>query len=268
MKKCDMNVKNCTIEDYIKLSRDNAAITTENVAALVRNPRKWELGRVSALSRAAADCDTLSLDVGSALHAYIADRAAFATKYIVADGPVNPKTGSPYGRETKAYREWLETLDRGVISTHDLELVEAMAGEYDRYAAGCGSSIEGPRIVVGNIDGVEALTRVDALESVGDEVRSCILVKTASDIDSIIAKRSIYIEKIMVRLAFCELVAGVRAKMLLLEKDTPSRYALVTLCDMTNATYSKTVRDAVQALVTGRETGIWGGVLDSRTIEL
>ena len=36
-------------------------------------------------------------------------REAFDGQFLVADGPVNPKTGEPFGKATKAYAEWLSS---------------------------------------------------------------------------------------------------------------------------------------------------------------
>lgn len=41
-------------------------------------------------------------------------QAAFDEQYLVAGGPVNPKTGEPYGKATKAYAEWIAAQTREI----------------------------------------------------------------------------------------------------------------------------------------------------------
>ena len=67
-----------------------------------------------------ADSESPALALGRATHCLILEgRMAFDEQYVVADGPVNAKTGESFGRATKAYAEWLSSLDRAVISSRD-----------------------------------------------------------------------------------------------------------------------------------------------------
>ena len=50
-------------------------------------------------------------------------RAAFDEQYLVADGPVNPKTGEPYGKATKAYAEWIAAQTREIVSPRDFGFI-------------------------------------------------------------------------------------------------------------------------------------------------
>ena len=66
------------------------------------------------------ETDSPSLALGRAAHCLILEgRMPFDEQYLVADGPINAKTGEPYGRTTKAYAEWLSSQDREIISTKD-----------------------------------------------------------------------------------------------------------------------------------------------------
>ena len=54
--------------------------------------------------------ESLALALGRVAHCLILEgKDAFDEQYVVADGPVNPKTGEPYGKSTKAYAEWLSS---------------------------------------------------------------------------------------------------------------------------------------------------------------
>ena len=55
-----------------------------------------------------AEAEGPALALGRAAHCLILEgRAAFDGQFLVADGPVNPKTSEPYGKATKAYADWL-----------------------------------------------------------------------------------------------------------------------------------------------------------------
>ena len=72
--------------------------------------------------------ETREMFFGTAAHTFILEgREKFEAEYKVADGPVNPRTGAPYGRETKAFAEWLATQDKAVVSTEEAALILKMA---------------------------------------------------------------------------------------------------------------------------------------------
>ena len=57
---------------------------------------------------------------GSAAHKLILEgREAFDAAYTVDDGPINDRTGEPFGKTTKAYQSWLAMQDREVVSVED-----------------------------------------------------------------------------------------------------------------------------------------------------
>lgn len=61
--------------------------------------------------------ETDALLMGRAAHTLILEgHATFDDEYLVADGPLNPKTNEPYGRATKAYASWLLGQHKTVIS--------------------------------------------------------------------------------------------------------------------------------------------------------
>ncbi len=67
-----------------------------------------------------AENESAAFAIGRAAHCLILEgRAAFERDYTVSDGPVNPKTGESYGRNTKAFAEWAATQTREVLSGKD-----------------------------------------------------------------------------------------------------------------------------------------------------
>ena len=68
--------------------------------------------------------DTPAFVLGRAAHSLILEgRTAFDRDFVVTDGPVNPRTGEPYGAKTKAYAEWLAAQDRAVVSGKDYSFI-------------------------------------------------------------------------------------------------------------------------------------------------
>ena len=68
--------------------------------------------------------DTPAFVLGRAAHSLILEgRTVFDRDFVVTDGPVNPKTGEPYGAKTKAYAEWLAVQDREVVSGKDYSFI-------------------------------------------------------------------------------------------------------------------------------------------------
>ncbi|GMU36594.1 MAG: PD-(D/E)XK nuclease-like domain-containing protein [Phycisphaerae bacterium] len=71
--------------------------------------------------------DTTAYLIGRAAHTLILEgRERFSREYAVG-GPINPKTGQPFGSQTKAFAEWAAQQSRPVLSDTHAALVEQMA---------------------------------------------------------------------------------------------------------------------------------------------
>ena len=82
--------------------------------------RKKELGVV-------VDRDRAIFRLGRAAHTLILEgRERYEREYAVG-GPINPKTGKPYGSSTKAFTEWAEKRGKPVLTDSDAALIEQMA---------------------------------------------------------------------------------------------------------------------------------------------
>ncbi|MCL2001735.1 MAG: PD-(D/E)XK nuclease-like domain-containing protein [Planctomycetes bacterium] len=74
--------------------------------------------------------------VGRAAHCLIIEgKGAFDARYMTG-GPVNPKTGKPYGADTKAHAEWASQQTREVITGEQMYTVERMADAVTRHDLG------------------------------------------------------------------------------------------------------------------------------------
>jgi hypothetical protein len=94
-----------------------------------KNPRLFrdkELGLIHEPERAA-------FLIGRAVHCRVLEGVdEFAGRFAVG-GPVNPKTGKPYGQDTKAYAQWASTIGKPTISQDTANLCEQLAGAVDAH---------------------------------------------------------------------------------------------------------------------------------------
>ena len=73
------------------------------------------------------DRDTPAYLVGRAGHCRILEgRAAYEATYALG-GPINPRTGRPFGANTKAFARWAAEQGKPVLSHDQVELIENMA---------------------------------------------------------------------------------------------------------------------------------------------
>jgi len=87
--------------------------------------RKKRLGLIE-------DRDTPALLIGRATHCRILEGYdAFAAQFAIG-GPINESTDKPYGKETKAFRQWARAQGKPGIHYGDLGLIENMSDGVSR----------------------------------------------------------------------------------------------------------------------------------------
>lgn len=81
------------------------------------------------------DEDRPAYALGRAAHTLILEgREKYEREYAIG-GPVNPRTGNPYGSNTKAFQEWAEAQSRPVLSDNDALLIENLAASVKAHPA-------------------------------------------------------------------------------------------------------------------------------------
>lgn len=74
-----------------------------------------------------ADVDSPAYLLGRAAHVRILEgRDAYEQQFALG-GPINPKTGKPFGSGTKVFADWAHAQGKPVLSHDQVELVERMA---------------------------------------------------------------------------------------------------------------------------------------------
>jgi hypothetical protein len=107
-------------EEYHAASRCGMYMSSHNLAAFRESPELYR----RKTSGEIAESESPALALGRAAHCLILEgRAAFDEQFLVADGPVNPKTGEPYGKTTKAYAEWIAAQTREIVSPKDFGFI-------------------------------------------------------------------------------------------------------------------------------------------------
>ena len=107
-------------EEYHAASRCGRYMSSHNLADFRESPELYRRKTNGEI----AESESPALALGRAAHCLILEgRAAFNEQFLVADGPMNPKTNEPYGKTTKAYAEWLAAQTREIVSTRDFGFI-------------------------------------------------------------------------------------------------------------------------------------------------
>lgn len=80
------------------------------------------------------DDDRLAYVLGRAAHVLILEGIErFEAEYAVG-GPINPKTGNPFGANTKAYGEWAAAQGKPVLTDTQFDLITKLAAGVDSHS--------------------------------------------------------------------------------------------------------------------------------------
>ena len=109
-----------TADEYHARSRSGEYISSHLLADFRESPVLYYKEITGQIEQR----ESSAFAIGRAAHCLILEgRHAFDRDYIVCNGPVNPRTGEPFGKTTKAYADWLEEQDREVISEKDFAFI-------------------------------------------------------------------------------------------------------------------------------------------------
>jgi len=156
-------------------------LTSHALADFRKSPLLYRQKKLGLLP----DHDSEAMITGRAVHCLTLEGEDEYKRQFVTGGPVNPKTGLTYGRQTKKFAEWLEehAEDRCHLSDQQAELVEAVAFSVKAHAEvadalSCGK----PELVARTkYCGVDCQIRMDWLVDGNDAILD---LKTCEDLDS------------------------------------------------------------------------------------
>ncbi len=161
-------------------ARSREFVTAHALAEFRRCPllyRKKELGLVP-------DRETSAYRIGQAAHTLILEgRRQYEREYAVG-GPTNPKTGQPFGSQTKAFAEWADRQHKPVLTDAQAALVEQMAAAVHGhlFARELFSDGVAEGVVRCDYAGHRCQARIDWINPV--DGRGIVDLKTADELDS------------------------------------------------------------------------------------
>ncbi len=238
-------------------ARANDCLSAHALAEFRRCPalyRKKELGLIP-------DRDTPAYVVGRAAHTLILEgRQRYEREYAVG-GPVNARTGKPYGANTKAFAAWAERQSRPVLSDNHSALVEQMAASVK------GHVFARELFSDGVAEGVVRCTygdhpcqaRIDWLNPIAD--RGIVDLKTADEIDSF--EQSMRAFGYLYQVAFYRAMVAQASGHVLpvhivaVEKREPFRCGVWQIAPAVLDEAQHVNEGAMRDLVRCRETGDW-----------
>jgi len=173
-----------TTDEYYALSEDRRVVTPENLGDLLDYPALFHAMQDDRELRPAL---SEAMSTGRAMADFLGTTPEdFLQTYVIADGPVNPKTGKPYGTDTKAYVEWRATQEKTPVSTEQFNMFGKMASAYNDHAFI--KTLEGHTryrnaIIAANVGDVACCCKIDNLYVNGGSVFG-IDVTTTSDLNA------------------------------------------------------------------------------------
>ena len=204
--------------------------------------------------------DTPACVLGRAAHSLILEgREAFDREFVVADGPVNPKTGESYGAKTKAYADWLATQDREVVSCRDYAFILNLQRSVEIHAAASELLTDGEAegVVRAEYCGVPCQIRMDWFSRTDGlvDLKTCDSLKWfESD-----CRRYGYIFQLAFYRAVIREVTGlsVPVKIIAVEKNEPFATGVWNISNEVLATAEQINEAALERYRKCQYTGIW-----------
>ncbi|MCZ2098802.1 MAG: PD-(D/E)XK nuclease-like domain-containing protein [Anaerolineae bacterium] len=202
--------------------------------------------------------------IGRAAHTLILEgRPVFEREYA-AGGPINPQTGKPYDKRSKAFAEWAERQGKPVLGVDDVQLVEhlragVMAHDGAREILASGVA-EG--VVRAEYRGVPCQIRLDWFNP--DLGLGLVDLKTADSLDwfEADARRFGYAHQLAFYRAVFAAAAGkapldVPVHLIAVEKKEPFRCGLWRVGEDVLATAQKDNEAAIDRLKRCLQAGTW-----------
>ncbi len=221
-------------EEYHAATKENKYTTSHRLNLFRRCPALYHKYITSEI----VEGDTAAFQMGRAVHVLTLEPGNFDKEYLVADGPINPKTGNPYGRETKAFKEWADVQTLPVIGTEEHALMKKLADAV--HAHEIAADILKAGIAEATVravwDGEPVQARLDWI----DPERGIIAdLKTCADVDRFPfdVRDFGYVTQLAFYKRVLELAGydgpDLRAYLIAVEKREPFRVAVVELYPMT-----------------------------------
>jgi len=241
--------------------RASTHLNSHSLAAFRKCPRLLRLGPQAPTWRQ----EPQALLIGRAFHCLVLEgRGEFDRRFAVG-GPVNPRTGRRYGRDTDAHRRWVAGHGKDAVDDDSACLLEAMKAGLDSspHAVRLLGDGVGEVTVIGSIRGVPCQSRLDWLRWAGGPHDAAIVdLKTCGDLDEFEAdsiERGHHRQLAFYRLVVESCSGGLSLPCMLVgvEKRAPNRCGTWRLDEALLADAARDVEAAVDALAECRRLDHW-----------
>lgn len=112
-----------TADEYHAATKRNEFTTSHRLNLFRKCPALYK----KTIDGEIVEGDTAAFAFGRATHVYIIEgKEKFDAEYVVSDGPINEKTGKPYGKLTAAYAKWAAEQPKPVVGTEDFAMLQKM----------------------------------------------------------------------------------------------------------------------------------------------
>lgn len=235
--------------------RRKDCLSSHALASFRKNPlrfRQQELGLI-------VDEDRPAYVVGRAAHCRTLEGADEFRRRFAIGGPVNPKTGRPFGQDTKAYAEWAATIGKPAVSQDTADLCEQLAEAVHGHAEAAALLAEGQAegVIRTAYAGTPCQIRVDWTHP----ERGIVDLKTIDDLDWFEAQaRSFgYAHQLAFYRAVFAAVAGVQpdVHIVAVEKQAPYRVGVWRFTDQVLTAAARENLAAIERLRICRAQGRW-----------
>lgn len=241
-------------------------LSSHRLTEFRRNPllfHKKEIGLVK-------DQDRPAYILGRAAHVLILEgREAYEQGYAFG-GPINPKTGQPFGSRTKAFQDWAEAQGKPVLDDEQAALIESLGASVQshQHAAGLLSDGIAEGVIRGEYCGVPCQARLDWL----NPERGIVDLKTCDNLDWLQtdARAFSYAHQLAFYRSLTASLTGqsLPVYMIAVEKREPLRTGVWRLSEEVLGLAQKENEEAISRLIACREKGEWlTGYEDIRTLD-
>jgi len=207
------------------------------------------------------DRDSAAFVIGRAAHTLILEgRERFEAEYAVG-GPVNPRTGQPFGSGTKAFAGWAERIGKPVLADADAALIEQMASSVREHLFARELLREGVAegVVRCEYAGHACQSRIDWINPLPD--RGIVDLKTCDRLDSF--ESDIDAFGYVYQLAFYRTLveracrASLAVHIVAVEKREPFCCGVWQIAEAALDQAQRENESAMAELTRCRETGVW-----------
>jgi len=242
-------------------------LSSHLLAEFRRNPllfHKKELGLVQ-------DQDRPAYVLGRAAHVLILEgREAYEQAYAFG-GPINPKTGQPFGSRTKAFQDWAEAKGKPVLDDDQAALIESLSASVraHKHAAALLADGVAEGVIRAEYCGVPCQARLDWL----NPERGIVDLKTCDNLDwlQMDARSYGYVYQLAFYRSLAATLTGQRLPvyMIAVEKREPLRTGVWRMSEEVLGLAQKENEEAIARLIACREKDEWlTGYEDIRTYDL